>query len=49
LQCTPQELIKVSRALASGFDRLAWETKLSLRIIEPGYRSLIVCQSPGRS
>ena len=43
------ELIKVSRASASGFDRLAWDTKLSLRTIEPGYRSLIVCQSPGRS
>src|SRR5918996_1035754 len=49
LRCTPQELINVSLASASGFAKWACGTNSSLRIIEPGYRSLIVCHRPGRN
>jgi hypothetical protein len=49
LACTPQELINVKRASDRGFRQLASGTKSDFSIIEPGYRSLIVCQSPGRS
>src|ERR1700685_1060670 len=49
LLCTPHELINVKRASDRGFRRWASGTKSDFSIIEPGYRSLIVCQSPGRS
>src|ERR1700722_1716169 len=49
LLCTPHELINVRRAWERGFRDRASGTKSDFSIIEPGYRSLIVYRSPGRS
>src|SRR5260370_21103036 len=49
LACTPQELIMGRRTSESGLRDAASGTKSAFSIIEPRYRSLIVCQRPRRN